>query len=426
MSRLSRLTAGRRPAAAVHSGPPAVVIGLDSATGLQIARILADRGVTVVGLAHRASHWACRTRLVSRVVEFEATDEGLLTVLNDPSLVEPGSVLIPCTDQSVLSILAGAERLRPLHRFSDPPAAAVESLLDKVRFADLAEANGIRTPRTVIVDRESDWQLWQVKLADLQAPWVVKPAVKDDRWLTGAPNKALRLDGPRRFESVRDALEWADSLLVQEWIDGPDSALVTCNCYVDPSGHPEASVVSAKLRQWPPSVGTASAAVTVVDGAVAEHTERLLTAAGFTGLGYVEYKRLGDELVAIEANVGRPTGRSAMAEAAGVELHYALYADLTGIEREPLESPRPGVTWVHLRRDLQAALRSWRRGDGSPWTWLRSLRRPRVEAVARLDDPVPFLLDFWSTAVKQLSGGSPARMISKLTPRRNSRSENSA
>lgn len=408
------------------SGPPAVVIGLDSATGLQITRILADRGVAVAGLANRASHWACRSRSVSRVVEYEATDEGLLAVLSDPALIDPGSVLIPCSDQSVLSILAGAEQLRTLHRFSDPPAAAVERLLDKARFAELAEACGVRTPRTVTVDRSSAWKHWQSKLVDLPAPWVVKPAVKDDRWLTAAPNKALRLDGPERFESVHKALEWAEPLLVQEWIDGPDSALVTCNTYVNPSGHPEASVVSSKLRQWPPNVGTASAAVTVVDDAVVEHTERLLTAAGFTGFGYVEYKRVGDDLVAIEANVGRPTGRSAMAEAAGVELHHALYADLAGIDRELLGSPRPGVTWVHLRRDLQAALRSWRRGEASPWSWVLSLGRPRVEAVARLSDPVPFLLDIWSTVAKQLPGGdgAPTGMISKRSPRRSSRSEN--
>ena len=425
---MRRMVARRQRSGGSRRGrrPPAVVIGLDSATGLQVARLLTDRGVTVVGLATRASHWACRTRLVCRVVEIPASDDGLIEVLCDATRVEPGSVLIPCSDQSVLAILAGADRLRPIHRFSDPSSTSVESLLDKARFAEVAEAAGVRTPRTVMVDGGIDWEQSHARLSDLRPPWVVKPAVKDDRWLTGAPNKALRLDGPDRYESVRQALEWADPLLVQEWIDGPDSALVTCNCYIDPTGHPEASVVSAKLRQWPPDVGTASAAVTVVDDAVVENTERLLTATGFHGLGYVEYKRIGDELVAIEANVGRPTGRSAMAEAAGVELHYALYADLAGIEREPLGSARPGVVWVHLRRDLQAALRNWRRGDESPRSWVRSLRGPRVEAVARWSDPAPFLLDFWSTATKKVPGGNVSRIVSTRGRQRTSRSENSA
>ena len=161
----------RRPAAPTGGRrPPAVVIGLDSATGLQVARILADRGVTVIGLAQQTSHWACRTRLVSRVVEFEPTDDGLLAVLGDPALVEPGSVLIPCTDQSVLSILAVADRLRSLHRFSEPPAAAVEDLLDKARFADVAEANGVRTPRTIMVDGDTDPQHLDSLLAELAGP----------------------------------------------------------------------------------------------------------------------------------------------------------------------------------------------------------------------------------------------------------------
>lgn len=381
-------------------GPPAVVIGLDSATGLQVARILAAAGVRVVGLATRADHWACRTRVVDRVIEVEDTAEALLSALCDPLLVEPGSVLFPCSDQSVLAIAHAADRLRPIHRFSDPPLPAVESLLDKQQFASIALDAGVRTPRTVVVTGSTDIA---EMITDLRPPLVLKPPVKQARWLAEAPEKAIKLDESADVSAtIRRALAWADPLLVQEWIDGPDSALVTCNCYIDLAGNVESAVVSAKLRQWPPRTGTASAAITIDDPEVAATAARLLTSTGFFGLGYVEFKRFDGELVAIEANVGRPTGRSAMAEAAGVEMHMALYRDLAGIPRGRLGAPAAGVVWVHLRRDLQAALWNWRRHDLTPVSWARSLGGQRVEAVGSWRDPMPFVADLWYALTKRI------------------------
>ena len=68
-------------------------------------------------------------------------------------------------------------------------------------------------------------------------------------------------------------------------------------------------------------------------------------------------------LVIIEPNVGRPTGRSAIAEAGGVELVLTAYCDVAGL---PLPGAREqryvGAKWIDLRRDLQAALVARRQG----------------------------------------------------------------
>lgn len=399
--------------------PPAVLIGADSATGLQVARLLAARGVPVVGVVRDPGHWACRTRALHRVValgphQMGPEPEGLVLALRNEALFPPGCVLLPCTDQAVLALAAadGADgaALATRHRLSRPDPAAVTALVDKASFALVAERCGVATPRAALVDAGTDLA---AALAPLRLPWVVKPPVKSARWLAEAPQKALKIEsgpGDDPAAAVAAALGWADQLLVQEWIDGPDSALVTCNAYIAPDGRADGAVVSAKLRQWPPHTGTASAAVTVDDPAVAATTVRLLQAVGFHGLGYVEFKRraAGGSLVAIEANVGRPTGRSAMAEAAGVDLHWALYADLAGIDRPPLGPAAPGVVWLHLRRDLQAGVRAWRRSELGPAGWVRSLRGPRVvEAVGRWRDPAPFLGDLAATATKRLGRRRP-------------------
>ena len=95
-----------------------------------------------------------------------------------------------------------------------------------------------------------------------------------------------------------------------------------------------------------------------------------------------------------EANIGRPTGRSAMAEAGGVDLLYAAYCDALGWPPPAnLRQKYDGVRWIYWRQDLQSAWCQWRRGGLTLSEWWRSLRGPKVDAVFCWTDPVPFLRD---------------------------------
>ena len=100
----------------------------------------------------------------------------------------------------------------------------------------------------------------------------------------------------------------------------------------------------------------------------------------------------------IEPNIGRPTGRSAIAERGGVELIMTAYRDALG---QPLPEARTqryrGVKWIYLRHDLQASIVAFRRGELSPRGWWRSVRGPKIEAVGSWRDPLPFALDAWRT-----------------------------
>ena len=116
----------------------------------------------------------------------------------------------------------------------------------------------------------------------------------------------------------------------------------------------------------------------------------------YRGLGYVEIKRdvPTDEYYIVEPNIGRPTGRSAIAEAGGVALLYSMYCDAVGF---PLPDNRTqtyqGVKWIHIRRDMQAALYGWWHGELTLWDWLRSVRGRKGYALLSWRDPVPFLSD---------------------------------
>lgn len=380
--------------------PWAIVIGLDCATGLQTARILSSRGIPVVGVARDVRHPCTRTNACERIVAAETNGPGLADALRQlgPALGAP-AVLFPCTDMSVLLVSRARELLAEWYHVVLPEADVVEMLVDKVRFYDFAQRAQLPLPRTCFLRSREDAER---AAATLRFPAVLKPPVKTPAWERHTKSKVFKVASAAELLLLyRRCATWADSLVVQEWIAGGDVDHFTCNAYFGRDGEPLATLTTQKLRQWPITGGQACLSVEVRDDAVESLTVRLFQAVGLRGLGYLEVKRdvrTGEYLI-IEPNIGRPTGRSATAEAAGVELLRTMYCDALGL---PLPESRAqafrGVKWVYFRRDLQSALHHWRHGELTLRDWAASWRGPKVEALFSWRDPVPFWADLARTA----------------------------
>jgi len=99
------------------------------------------------------------------------------------------------------------------------------------------------------------------------------------------------------------------------------------------------------------------------------------------------------DVLIIEPNVGRPTGRSAIAERGGVELVYTAYCDAVGLPIPRTHQRYVGVKWIDVRRDLQAAVVGYRRGRLSVRDWASSVRGPKAHAIWSTRDPLPFAVD---------------------------------
>ncbi|MFL5395480.1 MAG: hypothetical protein ACJ79G_21835, partial [Myxococcales bacterium] len=81
------------------SAAAAIVVGLDCITGLQTARLLAARGIRVIGVASDSRHFACKSRACERVVVADvASDELIDTLERLGAGLETPAVLFPCTD----------------------------------------------------------------------------------------------------------------------------------------------------------------------------------------------------------------------------------------------------------------------------------------------------------------------------------------
>lgn len=384
--------------------PTAVVVAIDCITGLQTTRLLAARGIPVVGIAADRRHFCARTRHADRVIASPTSGEGLIVTLerlaSSGTLGDGPLVLIPCSDAAVLAISRWRDRLEAAYRFVLPEHDTIEMLMDKVRFAEYATGAGLPIPVTHILRTRADAE---TAAAALPYPAVVKPPLKDARWVAATKAKVFRVDSADELLATYDRYApAADVLIAQEWIDGGETSLISANAYFDRAGEPRAMFIARKIRQWPPETGTSCLGEEIRDDEVQDICLRLFQGVGYRGLAYLEVKidaATGRRLI-VEPNVGRPTGRSAIAEQGGVELLQSAYLDALG---EPIPATAQefrGAKWIYWRHDVQAALSQMRRGALSPLGWWRSVRGPKYEAVFDRGDPAPFIADVLQTAAE--------------------------
>lgn len=379
----------------------AIVVGLDCITGLQTARILARRGVPVIGVATDATHFATRTRAARAVMEAPTAQPELIDALValGPSL-RRRAVIYPCTDASVLNVARHRERLAPWYHVVLPETALLTSLMDKVQFLAVAERCGIRVPATRVLRSRADAER---AACELPFPCIFKPDLKTPLWIANSAKKVHRAATGDELLRLYDTYgRFAREFIVQQWIDGGDDTLFSCYVYYDRLSRPVCSFVARKVRQWPPHTGTSSLGEEVRNDVVREMALRLFGSVAYRGLGYIEVKRdpRTGEHFAIEANPGRPTGRSAIVEAGGVELLHTMYCETLGLPLPAaLEQRYVGAKWIYFRQDIRSAFYYWRRGELSLREFAASWRGRKVDAVFAWGDPVPFVADFTRLAV---------------------------
>ena len=378
---------------------PALIIGVDCLPGIQTARILAENGVPVIGIARDPNHPFSHTNTCQAIRFSAMSQDGLISTLEEVSArLERKAVLYPCTDYSVLLVSRNRRALHERYHIALPESDTLEMLMDKTSFFRFAREHGLPVPTTFFLRTRAEAI---AASNEMPFPCIMKPGFKSSNWEKNAAGaKAYLLSSSQEFLAAYDRCSsWAESILVQEWVHGTDADLYSCNCYFDRQSKPIVTFVARKLRQNPPVVGISASGEECRNDSVLKQTVELFTSVSLRGLGYLEMKkdaRSGQYRI-IEPNIGRPTGRSAIAEAGGVPLIYSMYCDLAGL---PLPARREqtyrGAKWIYFKNDLASSWRYWQKGELSVREWLRSLRGYKRDAVFSWRDPIPFLLDWWT------------------------------
>ncbi|MCZ6701591.1 MAG: carboxylate--amine ligase [Ignavibacteria bacterium] len=381
--------------------PYAVLINMDYLTGLQTARILAEYGVPIIGLAENTDHFCAKTNTCEKVLPSgKMSDELIENLIKLGKELDQKAVLYPCQDASVLLVSQNREKLKPYYYISLPANETVELLMDKPRFYDFAQKENLPVAKFFILKERKDAE---EAVDKLNFPCVLKPHMRSLKWEENTKLKAFKVMNVNEFLETYDKIcEWSDTLMIQEWIDGDDTSLYSCNSYYNKNSESLADFTAKKLRQWPILTGNTSLGVDVMDKMVLDVTTDLFKKVNYVGLGYVEIKKdiKSGKYYIIEPNIGRPTGRSALAEACGVDLIYTMYCDCLGL---PLPDTRTqkfkNIKWIHLRTDLQSAYNYWKRGKLTFREWLKTMKGKKFYAVISWKDPMPFLVELKSGLV---------------------------
>ena len=373
--------------------PPAIVIKLDSITGLDTARILSGYGIPVYGVADERGHYCTKTNACRELFITDTSGDGLVgTLLDIAERFSSKPVLFPCSDESVRVISAQRDALHEFYDFVIPDDGVLLMYMNKESFYRHACEKGFPVPDTFFLESGSGLE----GLPDeAEFPLIVKPALKSPEWLECFKDKVIKVNTRAELRDVLDrGWKITREIIVQKWIKGGDSNLVSSIFYYDRGGAPQASFISQKLRQWYTENGDACLAEECRNDEVARLARELLSGTGFRGIGSIEFK-LDDEsgkYYILEANVGRPVTRIGMTEAAGVPVIYTMYCDASGLPLPPdREQLYKGTKWISFHRDLQASWKYYRDGKLTIGGWLKSLYGVRSFAVLSLRDPMPFL-----------------------------------
>lgn len=368
-------------ARADSSWPPAVIAGAYQ-TGVLGVRSLQRRGVRAVCFDSNPRNPGFQSvygpaRLCPNP---DADDDGWLAFMLDlaASLGERAA-LIASSDQFVSAIARHAEALAGHYILS--PGAALQGLLaDKQTQYALAATHGMPMPLT----RSAGTADEVAAFAEIAAyPCLIKPTHFRE-WQRVPPGHrlyhekvAIAASGPELLDLYTLAAAVNPRVILQEIIEGPDTAKrVYLSCY-DRDGHRIGHAMFKELRCDPIGFGPASVTEPVADEETDEVCDRFLRAIGYVGICEIEMKRdtRDGRIKLIEANP-RLSGGGDAAPYAGVDLPWLHYLDLIG---KPVAAvaPRTGdFRHIVLRADGHAVPAYWRAGRLSLAGIARSYRPP--------------------------------------------------
>jgi D-aspartate ligase len=373
---------------------PAVIVGAAGACGLGVLRSLRAADIPAVLLDANAAAPAMHSRHVHKVVVRALTGHALVDdLLALRRLLDDAPVLFLTSDEITLTVSQYRAELAGSYRMRLPAHERLVALMHKASFQQLAEKHGFPVPRSVTIHHRGDFG----ELERLRFPCVIKPTIKTAQYFDGKFERGYRIGsiGEAREISGR-MLAAVPGVVVQEWIEGPDTEIYFCLQYRGVGGT-VASFSGRKLSIWPPDVGVTASCTAAPEAHAILHplTEAFFAAMSFEGMGSMEFKRdtRSGQFLMIEPTVGRLDWQEEVATLNGVNIPLAAYRHEMGMDAAAAVDVAVPVIW----RD------SWMHWKSSRHVAPRPPLSARIRgAYWRFDDPLP--------ALYRVLGGMKARL----------------
>jgi len=352
---------------------PAVVVR-GEVNGLGVVRSLAQGGVPAIVADTTLRHAAMWSRLGKRHIVRQLSGkpfvEDLLTLQKE---IGARPVLILTDEMAVHTVSEYREDLSPHYRFRLPSSAMVATLCNKAWFQNFAEGHGLPLPRTIVIEREGDI----AKIPDLGLPVIVKPADKRPVHM-GQVERINWLDKADDVTAAcRRMLNAGGTLVVQEWIDGPDSSIYFALFHCGPKPASRKIFFGRKVAAHPAGLGSTAVCVPAPEAAdlLRPLTEKFIDISHYEGLGSLEFKwdPRARRFVIIEPTVGRTDWQEEIATLNGLNLALIAYCHELGLPPPPQQTFDAAAwreSFLHLGRSSGLAVRThdgyWRIDDPLP------------------------------------------------------------
>ena len=299
-------------------------------------------------------------------------------------------VLFAGADAEVRFVAQNHATLAQAYRLTTPPWAVTRIACDKRLAHQHAASVGVDFPWSYYPRDRND-----LATVDCSFPAVLKPTFSLGRNAFTAA-KAWRVDDraallSRYGEAV--ALVGPSAIAIQELIPGGGEAQFSYAA-VWSDGAPVASLVARRTRQYPIDFGFTSTFVeTVEQSAVEVAACRFLAALRFSGLVEIEFKRDARDgrYKLLDVNPRLWTW-IALGSAAGVDLPWIQWQLACKQPTMPWRG-RSGASWVHMSRDVVAAIQQIAGGSLPASEYVASLARSTTFAAFSADDPLPSIID---------------------------------
>jgi predicted ATP-grasp superfamily ATP-dependent carboligase len=342
--------------------------------------------------ASKYSSWATSVFHWDWSQPLDAHNEALADRLVGWALSQPEApVLFYSSDQALLFVSRHRDRLARGFRFAVPEVDLVEAMTDKGLFSELADRLSLPVPATTVIP-PGGADAPAPDLSDLGYPLILKPERRDRGWRDIKDSgdvkvKALVIGSEQRLREVWPKLAaLGRTLVAQQYVRGPESAIESYHVYCDDSGEIAAEFTGKKIRTYPLECGFTTALSITDEPDVLNAGRKLVELLDLRGVAKFDFKRASDgQLFLFEINARTSLWNHPGARA-GVNIPAAVYADLTGRPRPAIAQHPRRVDWVHPK-DILAA-----RASGIPLlSWLRFAVGCKAKAFWYWRDPMPFL-----------------------------------
>lgn len=369
---------------------PAIVLSTHT-MGLGVIRALGMMGVPIIGVYHDKSDMGYVSRYVKERIfapHPEESEEGFLDLLIDTAGRFAGSLLIPASDETLVTVSRHKSLLEQYFTVGCTEWEVTERFLDKKHTYALADAIGVPVPKTVVPQCAEDVRRYSETIS---YPCMVKPS-QSHRYFELFRRKMVKVDTfDQLLAAYQQAADAGLEVLLQEFIPGDDSMGANYNSYFW-RGEPMVEFTAQQLRNGPPESGSPRVVMSKHIPEMIEAGRSILEAMDFYGYSCTEFKLDARDGVykLMEIN-GRHNRSGLLAVRCGVNFPWLQYKHLITGELPSAHTYPTGVYWVDIARDVTYSVRYAARERYSPLQYARPYIGPHVFSTFAWKDPKPFM-----------------------------------